>query len=254
MVPMPDGLQFLVPTQIAPILTTPLLSWATKARMAAEYFRRPTAAPRGRIARSPNSSPITTGRRRSNTWPSRFSPASTAGHPETLSVASVLPRFVELESKYGSLSKGMLAERRAAAATAQPLFRTLKGGLGSLVDALQPSIEPQRPHDLTAKSKRSSERPAGYRLRVSGEWLDADRVALACESHASARLASGIDPELAETPGRDPLHLVDRRRSRLRTGELSEASGRLRFPGSPPGAAPPGRLHVHGDEVSFPRS
>src|SRR4051812_39252821 len=33
MVPMPDGLQFLVPTRIAPILTTPLLGVGTKARM-----------------------------------------------------------------------------------------------------------------------------------------------------------------------------------------------------------------------------
>src|SRR6266513_2477979 len=45
MIAMPDGLQFLVPTKIAPILTTPLVGWATKARMAAEYFRRPPSSP-----------------------------------------------------------------------------------------------------------------------------------------------------------------------------------------------------------------
>jgi protoporphyrinogen oxidase len=36
---MPDGLQFLVPTRIAPIMTTPLLSWCAKARMGLEWFR-----------------------------------------------------------------------------------------------------------------------------------------------------------------------------------------------------------------------
>ena len=46
MMTMPDGLQFLVPTRIAPILTTPLLGWATKAAMAMECFRRPPKAPR----------------------------------------------------------------------------------------------------------------------------------------------------------------------------------------------------------------
>src|SRR5260370_10817276 len=46
LVPMPDGVQFLVPTRIAPLLTTPLLSWRTKARMGLEWFRSPPAATR----------------------------------------------------------------------------------------------------------------------------------------------------------------------------------------------------------------
>src|SRR5205085_6855766 len=46
MIAMPDGLQFLVPTKITPILKTPLFNWSTKARMALEYFRHPPAAPR----------------------------------------------------------------------------------------------------------------------------------------------------------------------------------------------------------------
>src|SRR5882724_3231343 len=36
MIPLPDGLQFLVPTRIAPVLTTPLFGWSTKVRMALE--------------------------------------------------------------------------------------------------------------------------------------------------------------------------------------------------------------------------
>ena len=196
MVAMPDGLQFLVPTRIAPILTTPLFGWPTKARMAAEWFRSPPAAPRpdcsvaefvadhyGQEAVEYLAEPLLAG--------------VYGGTPETLSVASVLPRFVELESKYGSLSKGMLAGRRAAS-TPQPIFRTLKNGLGSLVDALQSSIE-TRVRTIHGEVEAVEKTAAGYRLRVSGEWLDADRVALACESHASARLASGIDPELAQT-------------------------------------------------------
>jgi oxygen-dependent protoporphyrinogen oxidase len=38
----------------------------------------------------------------------------------------------------------------------------------------------------------------GYRLRVAGDWIAASRVALACESHASVRLTSDLDPLLAE--------------------------------------------------------
>src|ERR1700682_3053483 len=41
LIPLPDGLQFLVPTRILPMAATPLLSWRTKLRMGLEYFHRP---------------------------------------------------------------------------------------------------------------------------------------------------------------------------------------------------------------------
>ena len=44
LVPLPDGIQFMVPTKIAPMLTTPLLGWGTKAKMAMEWFRQPGKA------------------------------------------------------------------------------------------------------------------------------------------------------------------------------------------------------------------
>src|ERR1022692_3536123 len=36
--PLPDGLQLMVPTKLAPLLTTRLLSWPTKLRMGMELF------------------------------------------------------------------------------------------------------------------------------------------------------------------------------------------------------------------------
>src|SRR5712691_9593680 len=195
MIEMPDGVQFLVPTRIAPILTTPLLSWTTKVRMALEYFRHPPATPRldcsvsefvldhyGQEVVDYLAEPLLAG--------------VYGGTPETLSVASVLPRFVELESKYGSLSKGLLAERKSSA---QPTFRTLKNGLGSLVEALQ-----SKANILHGEVETIERTPGGYRLRVSGDWLTAGRVALACESHASAALVRGIDPVLAQELSKIP--------------------------------------------------
>jgi len=181
--------------KIAPILATPLLSWTTKAKMALEYFRRPPATPRpdcsvsefvldhyGQEVVDYLAEPLLAG--------------VYGGTPETLSVASVLPRFVELESKYGSLSKGLLAERKSSA---QPTFRTLKNGLGSLVEALQ-----SKANILHGEVETIERTPGGYRLRVSGDWLTAGRVALACESHASAALVRGIDPVLAQELSKIP--------------------------------------------------
>jgi len=111
------------------------------------------------------------------------------GNPDELSVRSVLPKFVELESKYGSLTRGVLAERREAATQPNhvPLFRTLKGGLGQLVDALAAAIR----ESVTVKQgeaeavERNGE---GFRIRMGGDWLDADQVVLACEAHRAAKL------------------------------------------------------------------
>src|SRR5260221_11829907 len=40
LIPLPDGVQFLVPTKLIPIVATPLLHWRTKLRMGLEYFHR----------------------------------------------------------------------------------------------------------------------------------------------------------------------------------------------------------------------
>src|ERR1700726_1769845 len=44
LVPMPDGLMFLVPTKVLPIALSPLFSWSTKIRMAQELFHSSYAA------------------------------------------------------------------------------------------------------------------------------------------------------------------------------------------------------------------
>src|SRR5678815_1410105 len=89
----------------------------------------------------------------------------------------------------------MLAERSKSAAQ-QPIFRTLRRGLGSLVDALKESIE-TRTRIIHGEVEAIERTASGFRLRVSGDWLATDRVALACEAHASARLLDTVDPELA---------------------------------------------------------
>src|SRR5579862_6696236 len=45
LVPLPDGLQLMVPTKLAPLLTTRLLSWPTKFRMGMELFHPPGRHP-----------------------------------------------------------------------------------------------------------------------------------------------------------------------------------------------------------------
>jgi|SRR5579871_209333 len=195
LVALPDGVQMLVPTKILPMVTTPLVSWGTKIRMGLEYFRRPGAPAAedrsvaafvedhyGRDAVDYLAEPLLAG--------------IYGGDPAEMSVASVLPRFVELENRYGSLTRGVLSERPKQSGQRQPLFRTLRNGLGSLVDAVWKAAG----HMSVVHGTVNAIEPVrdGFRLRLAGDWMSADRVVLACEAHQAARLMPSVDPRSAE--------------------------------------------------------
>jgi oxygen-dependent protoporphyrinogen oxidase len=120
------------------------------------------------------------------------------GDPDRLSVTSVLPRFADLERKYGSLTRGVLHERRKTAKQAKgmPLFQTLKGGLGQLVDALEAQTRPA-PEVIHGTAETLERQPAGYRVRVNGGWLEAEHVVLALPAYEAGALLGAVDGELA---------------------------------------------------------
>jgi oxygen-dependent protoporphyrinogen oxidase len=191
LVPLPDGLMLMIPTKILPMATTGLVGWGTKLRMGLEWFRKP--APH---AADMSVAEFVAGHYGQETVDYLAEPLLSGvygGDPNRLSVASVLPRFVELERKYGSLTKGVLQERRKAAqhAKGQPLFQTMRGGLGELIEALAGAAKPAVIHG-TAEALEP-----GCRVRVNGEWLEADHVVLACPAYRAGALLGGLDPELA---------------------------------------------------------
>jgi len=195
MVPLPDGLMMMVPTRIWPMVTTSLLGWPAKIRMGLEYFR--TAA-KPQCDRSV-----------SDFVNDHYGPEAVdylaepllagvyGGDPWQLSVNSVLTRFVELESQYGSLTRGVLAERRKAKNNrAAPLFQTLKGGLGVLVEVLERKLEGRcdfRQAEVEAVARSAN----GWLLRAGGESVAVDQLVLACPAHETALLLTGADAELS---------------------------------------------------------
>jgi protoporphyrinogen/coproporphyrinogen III oxidase len=200
LVPLPDGLMMMVPTKILPLVTTPLLSPATKIRMGMELLRAPKMRAGdesvadfvrehyGQEAVDYLAEPLLSG--------------IYGGDPRELSVTAVLPRFVELAQKYGSLTRGVLASRAQAPKTQSPapLFRTLKGGLGQMVDAVAASIQGKT--DLRHARVRSVERTAtGFRVQFEGDAIEAEHVVVACEAHSGTQLLAAIDARVAELLG-----------------------------------------------------
>jgi oxygen-dependent protoporphyrinogen oxidase len=179
LVPLPDGMTMMVPTKLMPLVATPLLSWGTKMRMGVEFLRRPNGSHPdrsvydflrdhyGEEAIDYLAEPLLAG--------------VYGGDPKQLSANSVLPRFVEIETKYGSLTRGVVANPRPQ--NSGSLFKTLKNGLGQLVDALRPSA------DVVHGTVESVERrAAGFRVRTNGDWMDADQVVLAAPAVDAAGL------------------------------------------------------------------
>lgn len=196
LVPLPDGLMLMVPTRIMPMVSSSLLGWSTKIRMGLEYFRRPNgAAPQDRSVADFIEDHY--GAETVDYLAEPLLAGVYGGDPRQLSVASVLTRFADLESKYGSLTKGVLAERRKASASAAgPLFRTLKSGLGQLTGALIQAIGPRM--DVVQGDAETVERSdGGYRVRVNGAWIEADHVVLACQAWQAAGVLAAMDARLA---------------------------------------------------------
>src|ERR1022692_4599681 len=111
LVPLPDGLQLMVPTKLAPLLTTRLLSLHTKLRMGMELFHLPGRHPEDQSVADFVASHY--GAEAVDYLAEPLLSGIYGGRPSALSIQSVLPRFGELEAKNGSLTKGVLAELKA---------------------------------------------------------------------------------------------------------------------------------------------
>ena len=201
---MPDGLMMMVPTKILPLITTRLLSPATKIRMGLELLRAPKM--RGEDQSVADFVREHYGQQAVDYLAEPLLSGIYGGDPRELSVTAVLPRFVELAAKYGSLTRGVLASRAQAphsksqTQSPAPLFRTLKGGLGQLVDAVAASIQGKT--EVRHARAHSVERtPSGFRLQLDGEWMEADHLVVACEAHSATHLLQAVDARLAELMG-----------------------------------------------------
>jgi oxygen-dependent protoporphyrinogen oxidase len=201
LVPLPDGLMMMVPTKILPLLATSLVGWHTKLRMAMELLRAPK--PRADDESVAEFIEEHYGAEAVDYLAEPLLSGVYGGNPAALSVTSVLPRFVELASRYGSLTRGVLAERAKAAKRRShgehpaPLFRTLKGGLGQMVDTITAAISGKI--EVRRGRAGSVERTAaGLRVRVDGDWMAARSVVVACEAHSAAPLVAAVDGRTAE--------------------------------------------------------
>jgi oxygen-dependent protoporphyrinogen oxidase len=217
LVPLPDGLMFLIPTKLVPTALTGLFSPATKMKMALELLHPPRPSSQdesvaalverhfGKEAVDRLADPLLSG--------------IYGGDATQLSARTVLPKLVEMETQYGSLTRGMLAahkQMRAKMAAMRAvngnggqgqdghkptgprsIFTTLKGGLQQLVDALEARLNPEWVRTSTAVSALERD-GSGWRLRFNQADEFYDAVILASPSWASGKLLAAADAALGD--------------------------------------------------------
>jgi oxygen-dependent protoporphyrinogen oxidase len=202
LIPMPDGLMFMVPTKILPTGVSRLFSRRTKLRMARELFHPLHAAETDESVAS------FVERHYGSEMVDRLADPLLSGvyggEAASLSVRAVLPRFAEMEQTYGSLGRAMLAARkkipRPANQPAPPLFTSLKNGMQQLVETLVPKLN-QSSLLTNAPVQSIQSQAGGWTVSAALKTDQFDAVILALSALAAAQILSPHSPELAAELG-----------------------------------------------------
>jgi oxygen-dependent protoporphyrinogen oxidase len=197
LVPIPQGLEFMVPTRIWPMATTPLFSLKTKLRMAGELFSS--------VRKNAGDESVGDFVRRhfGQEMVDRVAEPLLAGvyggNAERLSIRAVLPRFAEMERKHGSLVRATLRAKTLAGPRAkpQPLFTSLKNGMQQMVEALAAAL-PQSAIRLRQQNMTLRQVNDDWQIESGGINERFQAVLLAVPAPAAAGLLRQFHPSLIE--------------------------------------------------------
>jgi protoporphyrinogen/coproporphyrinogen III oxidase len=219
LISMPDGLMFMVPTKIVPTVMSPLFSLRTKIRMAAEWFYRPRKNKDKDRDRDKNTNKDKGAENADETVADMVQRHYGAemvelladpllsgvygGQASDLSVRAVLPRFADMESKHGSLGRGMVARKKLTAAEqtpAQPVFSSLKEGMQQMVDGLIARLD-ARALKKSALVQAVVRQDDGWIVSAGYQTDHFDAVIIATPAHAAAEILQTADENLSRDLG-----------------------------------------------------
>jgi oxygen-dependent protoporphyrinogen oxidase len=128
-----------------------------------------------------------------------------AGDADALSTRATFPKLVEWEARYRSLILAALALRRQNTTNIggppSPMFLSLVGGLGELIDRLAASLGDTAiltGRKVTHLTRQAERRRRAYTVLLDeGTRLDADAVVLATPAYVTAKLLEPLAPAAA---------------------------------------------------------
>ncbi|QDV47058.1 Protoporphyrinogen oxidase [Stieleria neptunia] len=205
---IPEGFYVMAPSRLWPLLTTKILSPKGKLRSGCEVF-----VPRKREQVDESLKSFVCRRFGTEMFERLVQPlvgGIYSADPNRLSIAATMPRFLDMEQKYGSLIRGMLNQRRSSRQPTEKSggardsqFMTLRGGMSQLIEALERSLPKE---SVRLNTPANFIVPSGSRWSISSGIKDPQReesdavIVAAPASHAS-RMLSTVDGELSALLG-----------------------------------------------------
>ncbi len=205
LMPIPEGFLLMAPTRFMPVITTQLFSLRGKLRMAMDMLLP------GRKGNDDESLASFVTRRFGREALDRVVQPLISGiytaDPETLSLRATMPGFLDLESKYGSVIRGMRAEAKLhktkGSGARYGMFVTFRDGLQTLIHALGDRLNHVR-FRLNKRVVQVAKKTAGSAIPYwsveleDGTSMEAEGLIITGPSRHTARLLTGVDTELAE--------------------------------------------------------
>jgi protoporphyrinogen/coproporphyrinogen III oxidase len=210
LIEIPEGFSLLAPASFGPLLRSPLFSTSGKLRIMIELL-----IPRRRSIADESLGAFVRRRLGRETLARVAQPLAGGiytADPERLSMSATMPRFVEMERRYGSVIRGLRAaartrnaEVRGTSGARWSLFLGFKDGIRTLVDALAGRLEGSINYgaEVVALARAedgqySTESARRWRLQFrDGTSFDADAIVCAAPAYAIAPILQSINPELA---------------------------------------------------------
>jgi oxygen-dependent protoporphyrinogen oxidase len=205
LVALPDGLMFLVPTKLIPTALSRLFSLSTKLRMGLELLLppRPSGLPDESVASLVERH---FGRETVDRLADPLLSGIYGGDATELSARTVLPRMVEMEQKYGSLTRAMLTSHRlmrkhaqatGSAGARRAIFTSLRGGMQQLVDAITARLKPESIR-LSTSVSALEKTAGGWMVTGGGQTERYDAVIMATPAWAAGVLLRAVNQDLGK--------------------------------------------------------
>jgi protoporphyrinogen/coproporphyrinogen III oxidase len=197
LIPIPDGMRLMVPSKWAPIMESPLFSWQARLAYLREARRaeelKQSALPPGDDESIASFVRRHFGNEVAETLAAPLLAGVFGGSIDTLSVRAVMPAFVAMEQKHGSLIAA-LQNRGTAKEQAAAIFTSLRSGLETLIErmaATLPGNTVRLDHQVTSLARRGDH----WQLEAAGSKLLFDEIILATPAHVTRQLLRPTHPD-----------------------------------------------------------
>lgn len=193
LVPIPDGVRLIAPTQLLPFLRSPLFSWRGKLRMLLDWV-----IPAKTDDADESLADFVTRRVGAEALDKLAEPLLAGifnAETDRQSILATFPQYRALEREHSSLIRGLraAAAKHIATPSAQPAFFSFKGGTREIVDTLVARLNGDL--RLNTGIETITVAPDGYCIRLGdGTMLNAAAIILTTPAKVAAGALQMVAP------------------------------------------------------------